>query len=140
MYNSRDLNITLKSKKYEYPNLLLILFSNNIFSYWIWSIFCSITNSKNISENFGYSGLLGLFFLTIYSYISNFFIAHNFTHNSILVLFGLILLVYELLKKNKKQKKEFTLFLLIFLILFISALIYKTHDDFSYYHFFIVFI
>ena len=67
---------------------------------------CSITNSKNISENFGYSGLLGLFFLTIYSYISNFFIAHNFTHNSILVLLGLILLVYELLKKNKKQKKR----------------------------------
>ncbi len=96
---------------------------------------CSITNSKNISENFGYSGLLGLFFLTIYSYISNFFIAHNLTHNSILVLLGLILLVYELLKKNKKQKKEFTLLLSVFLILFISALIYKTHDDFSYYHF-----
>ena len=50
---------------------------------------CSITNSKNISENFGYSGLLGLFFLTIYSYISNFFIAHNLTHNSILVLYRL---------------------------------------------------
>ena len=80
---------------------------------------------KIYQKIFGYSGLLGLFFLTIYSYISNFFIAHNFTHNSILVLFGLILLVYELLKKNKKQKKNLLYFLLIFLILFISALIYK---------------
>ena len=62
---------------------------------------------QKFAENFGYSGLLGLFFLTIYSYISNFFIAHNFTHNSIYsFIFGLILLVQNCIKKIKNKKNN----------------------------------
>ena len=38
---------------------------------------------KNFGEELGFTGLLGIFVLIIYSYISHFFIAHNIFHNSI---------------------------------------------------------
>ena len=118
----------------------------NIFSYFFFyfiSIFAvvgygfffsQITNQEKISSNFGYSGLMGVFFLTIYSYISNFFIAHGLIHNSILIVLGIFLyLIFSF--KNLHKIKENYIGILIFLILFISVLIFKTHDDFPYYHF-----
>ena len=96
--------------------------------------FSYVTNVSSISKNFGYAGLLGLFFLTIYSYISNFFFAHGLIHNSILIWLGIFFYLY-FVRKNTYKKKEILFIILIFLILFISILIFKTHDDFSYYHF-----
>ena len=45
---------------------------------------------------------------------------------------GLLSFIYFFEKKNKD---EYILFYLFFLILFISFIIFKSHDDFSYYHF-----
>ena len=56
--------------------------------------FSYITNTKDISKSFGYSGLLGLFFLTIYSYLSNLIIAHGLIHNSIILLLGILSYLY----------------------------------------------
>ena len=96
--------------------------------------FSYITNTKDISKSFGYSGLLGLFFLTIYSYLSNLIIAHGLVHNSIILLLGILSYLYFLRKKIFK-KKEILFIILIFIIFYFSFLIYKTHDDFPYYHF-----
>tara|TARA_B110000196_G_C21138102_1_gene662308 strand:+ start:178 stop:1863 length:1686 start_codon:yes stop_codon:yes gene_type:complete len=117
-------------------------FYNYIFFYFIilFSVigyglfFAKITQRTNIQKNFGYAGLLGLFFLTIYSYISHFIIAHSLLHNSILVILGIFFFIFYIFR-DPNNKKEIYFTLCIFLILFISALIFKTHDDFPYYHF-----
>ncbi len=118
----------------------------NIYNYFIFYVliifsvvgyglfFSHITNANIIFKNFGYSGLLGLFFLTIYSYISNLILAHSLLHNSILILLGILSYLY-FIRKIIYKKKEALFISLIFLILFLSILIFKTHDDFPYYHF-----
>ena len=49
-----------------------------------------ISVKKNFGNDLGFTGLLGIFFLILYSYISNYFIAHTIIHNSILLLIRLI--------------------------------------------------
>ena len=93
-------------------------------------------NDKNFLD-FGHVGLLGIFFLIAYSYLSHIFIPHSKIHNLILILIGLISFFYHF-KKNFRipnlRKNLFFLFL-VFLILFISLILKKNHDDFPYYHF-----
>ena len=83
---------------------------------------------KNL--NYGYQGLIGIFFLIIYSYISSYFYAHSLFHNTVLVLIGFLL--YLSFNLNYQQ---FYYSFTVFAILFISIIIFKTHDDFPYYHF-----
>ena len=82
----------------------------------------------------GFSALIGIFFLTIYSYFSNIFYEHNIRHNSIVLILGLSLFYFNYLKKSLLTK-NIKIFIGIFLLLFISFLIFKSHDDFPYYHF-----
>ena len=79
-------------------------------------IFTKILLKKNIND--GYHGLFGLFFLIIYSYISNIFYAHSMIHNLILLVPGFFL--YFFIERNQKS---FFFNLLIFSILFISLII-----------------
>ena len=95
------------------------------------SLFFSFNDKLKISSNYGYAGLVGLILLCIYSYFSSFFIKHSETHNLIIVAIGLISFLYFNLKRNDQNKILF-LFLLIY---FVGFLIFKTHDDFPYYHF-----
>ena len=44
--------------------------------------------------NFGYVGLFGIYILTVYSYFSNFFVAHSEFHNLVIHFIGLILFIY----------------------------------------------
>ena len=88
---------------------------------------------KEKDLNLGYHGLSGVFFLIIYSYISHYFIAHDQIHNSIILIFGNVL--FFSLIKNSYKKKNYVVFFINFLILFFALLLFKTHDDFPYYHF-----
>ena len=89
-------------------------------------------NLKKTHYNKGYLGLFGVFFLIFYSYFSHFFIPHNYGNNLVILTLGLLSFIYFF---EKKKKSEYILFYLFFLILFISFVIFKSHDDFSYYHF-----
>ena len=92
-------------------------------------------NKSNSIRNLGYIGLSGVFFLIIYSYLSSLFIGHGLIHNSILLGFGFFIF---LIKKNFLKNllsKDYSLLFLIFAVLIFGLFIFKTHDDFSYYHF-----
>ena len=87
-----------------------------------------------LESNFGYTGLRGIFLLIFYSFLSHFFFAHGYIHNVILTLLGVIFFTFYILKTTKK--KEYPSILLAnFFILFIGIIIFKTHDDFPFYHF-----
>ena len=78
-------------------------------------------------------GLLGIFVLLLISYVSHIFVAHDYIHNSIILIIGILSFVYFFLKEKKGGSLiKINLF---FLLLFISFIIFKSHDDFSYYHF-----
>ena len=80
--------------------------------------------------NYGYYGLFGLFFLIIYSYISNFFYQHGLVHNILILIVGLFFFIFF-----KKSRNKIIYCIIIFSLLFVSIIIFKTHDDFPYYHF-----
>ena len=88
-------------------------------------------------QNFdlGFVGLSGIFTLILISFITNYFFSHNYLHNSLILLFGIISFFYFSLKNFKKYWIELKILFLIFSILFIGLLLYKNHDDFFYYHF-----
>jgi len=92
-------------------------------------------NNKKIGYNLGYVGLFGIFILILYSYLSNLFLSHSKIHNIFIIFIGFLFFSFFLLKNFKAMKKEIYNFIIIFSIMFISLLLFKTHDDFSYYHF-----
>ena len=96
------------------------------------SFFCKILSGNN-NINFGFKGLYGLFFLIVYSSLSHYFFAHSILHNSLILIFGLFLFIF--IFKDRLDDFYGKTLLLIFLILFVALLIFKTHDDFPYYHF-----
>lgn len=85
------------------------------------------------TNNVGIIGLNGIFLLILISYLSTFFIPHNYSFNLIVLFFGLLFLLIFYLKN--KTEFNFLLYALIFSILFIFILTGKNHDDFGYYHF-----
>ena len=88
---------------------------------------------KISSDEIGFIGLLGIFFLILYSYITHFFISHGYLHNMILTLVGLISLFF--FKSQIFNKKNLIYLFFVFSIIFLAFIIFKTHDDFRYYHF-----
>ena len=86
-----------------------------------------------IEIDYGLCGLIGIFILTLYSYLSHFFIAHGLLHNTIIIIIGVIL--FTLFFRQKYEKDNFKIVSLIFFLLLISLFCFKTHDDFPYYHF-----
>ena len=72
------------------------------------------------------------FFLIIYSYISHYFYPHAYTHNLILLILGLIFFFY-FFKFNFSSNLLITI--IVFSIILVGLIIFKTHDDFPYYHF-----
>tara|TARA_B100000963_G_C22613331_1_gene665998 strand:- start:189 stop:1883 length:1695 start_codon:yes stop_codon:yes gene_type:complete len=117
---------------------LIILFSfysvSIISTFGYGSYLQKIINIPSNKRCLGYSLLIGFFFLTIYSYFSNFLYEHNIYHNLIILILGLYLF-YLINPKKLFQKKNFKILVFLFLLLFISFLIFKSHDDFPYYHF-----
>jgi hypothetical protein len=79
-----------------------------------------------------FTGFYGLFLLTFISLITSLFLAHNFTHNILLHLIGVLSFIFLTVKNKKNYLK---IIFLISLFTLSALLISKTHDDFSYYHF-----
>ena len=90
---------------------------------------------KSLNLEFEYSFLGGLFFLVSLSYATHFFVSHNYFHNLIIFITGLIFFSIFYLKKKEIFRRYSKIVFLIFGILFIAFLTAKTHDDFPYYHF-----
>jgi hypothetical protein len=90
--------------------------------------------SKNYFEdiNLGEIGILGILFTIVFSIFSNFFLAHGYIHNLLFILLGIIFFFYY---SKKVSKNSIKVFLIVFLLIFISFPTFKSHDDFSYYHF-----
>ena len=109
-----------------YFGYLIILFSIIGFGY---------LSSKllSIRLSLGELGFSGILLMTIFSYITNLFVSHGSIHNTIFLAPGLF--SFFLLLKKKLFRKKIKLILLISSVLFIGILMYKTHDDFFYYHF-----
>ena len=116
----------------EFFLLLFFYFSITIAVIGYGLLFSKIFSVEN-SLNIGLYGLYGLFFLIIYSYLSHVFIAHGKVHNLIILIIGVIF--FLLYFHTKINKKELFITFVNFSILFIGLLIFKTHDDFPYYHF-----
>ena len=88
----------------------------------------------NISlEEIGFVGLVGIFFLILYSYFTHFFISHDYIHNIVFIIIGLVS-IYHFRSKILIKKNLIFLFS-IFSFIFLAFIIFKTHDDFGYYHF-----
>ena len=64
-------------------------------------LFSSLILKKNTDSNIGYSGIFGLFFVSIYSYISSNFYAHSLIHNLFFNFLGLFLFIFFFLKIKK---------------------------------------
>ena len=84
--------------------------------------------------NYGYQGIIGFFILCLISIITSYFIAHNFTHNSIVHIIGVTIFFFNFINKRNEKLKELALLSLIISALLIGLYIFKNHDDFPYYH------
>ena len=91
------------------------------------------TKTNVSTDDIGFVGLVGIFFLILYSYLTHFFIEHDYLHNIIFIIIGLVSVYY--FKFKILTKKNLIFLFLIFLIIFVAFIIFKTHDDFGYYHF-----
>ena len=61
-----------------------------------------------VNFNIGYLGLLGIFLLILYSYLSNLFIPHSKIHNTVIIIFGLVIFFINFFSiKFKKNKLNF---------------------------------
>ena len=83
----------------------------------------------------GYTGLLGIFILTLFVYIVNFITPITALLNLIIHFFGIIFFLFFFKKKLIKNKAQLKLFILILIISLFFIFTAKTHDDFEYYHF-----
>jgi hypothetical protein len=108
----------------------ILLFIHSTIGYGF--LFSRIVNEKLIQNNLGYMGLVGFFFISLVSIFTSFFVAHDYLHNSILHILGLMSFVYFFNRYKKINELKF-LWVLIF-ILWIGLYLYKNHDDFPYYH------
>tara|TARA_X000000950_G_scaffold287362_1_gene399355 strand:- start:468 stop:2150 length:1683 start_codon:yes stop_codon:yes gene_type:complete len=92
-----------------------------------------LTKTKVSTDEIGFVGLVGIFFLILYSYITHFFVSHGYLHNIIFIIIGLLSIYY--FRSKILLKKNFIFLFSIFSVIFLAFVIFKTHDDFGYYHF-----
>ena len=90
---------------------------------------------KKIKLEYEFNLLSVILFWIVISFFSHFFFSHNYIHNAIIIIIGNLLFFYAIISKNKLFKYYSKYIALIFIILFLGLLIFKTHDDFPYYHF-----
>ncbi len=109
--------------------LLTLLFGFSYIGYG--KFFNNLIFKGATNVNYGQLGLLGIFFLILISYFTSFFIAHNSTHNIVILITGIFLFFFE---KTKTDFLNLKLLTLITIFTFLFFIISKNHDDFPYYH------
>ena len=80
--------------------------------------FSSVVFKKHKNFNIGYNGIFGLFFSSIYSYISSNFFAHSLLHNSFFNFIGIFLFIYYFFT-DKKKKKLLSFYISFFNIIYL---------------------
>ncbi len=98
-------------------------------------LICNSINKTFLTKNIGYVGLIGIFFFTIYSYFSSLFVSHSFYHNIIFLSIGFFIFIIKFNFFKSLHKNSLQYLIVVFGILLIGLFIFKTHDDFLYYHF-----
>lgn len=96
-------------------------------------LFALLIQIEKDKLSLGIVGLLGFCFLTFFSYLTNFFFAHNYLHNITLHVTGIIFFIYSF-AINKLQRKYFFALLGISILFLLGLFLSKNHDDFPYYH------
>ena len=76
------------------PNFLILIFYYfviliSVLGYGFF--FLKVFEKKLVSNNFGYVGLFGIYVILVYSYLSNFILAHSQFHNILILIIGTIL-------------------------------------------------
>ena len=66
----------------------------------------NFSKKKYILHDLGYIGLVGILFLIIISYISHFFVSHNYIFNCLILIIGLFLFILQILKNKKFLEKK----------------------------------
>ena len=116
--------------KYFLLYFYLIIIISSILGYGF--LLAKFLNKNLLKYNLGYIGILGLLALVLISYLTIFFVKHNYIHNIIIHSIGLISFIF-FIRKLKLNKNYIFLIILVFFSS-LSLLILKNHDDFSYYH------
>jgi len=88
-------------------------------------------NSKYLSLPL--KGFFGIFFLYLISSFTHLILPHNYIHNSIIIIIG-ILFFFKLINKTINHKENLKHIIFFFACLFIGFVISKTNEDFPYYH------
>ncbi len=110
--------------------LIIFLLSNIGYGY----LFAALIDKDLKSLNYGYLGIIGFFFVIFISILSSIVSPHNYIHNSILHLIGLLAFFVNFFIKKNKNMIELKRLALIFLVFGSGIYLYKNHDDFGYYH------
>ena len=110
--------------------LLIFLISTIGFGY----LFATFFFKDFQTLNFGYQGIIGFFTICLISVFTSFFFPHNFVHNTLLHLVGLVLFFWNFFQNKKDNILQIKRLIFIFLVLAIGVYVFKNHDDFPYYH------
>ena len=100
----------------------LILITSIIGYGLFFSAFCTSYNKINVDNvSIGYVGLYGIFVLILISYLTNLVLPHNYGHNLVIFLIGIIFFLYFFFKFKKKiiNDKNYFLFFLLIKIFFL---------------------
>ena len=85
-------------------------------------------------NDFAIYGILGVICLTFISYLTNIFFPHNFIHNIIIHLVGILIFFYSRVSNNFLYNKVNYIIIFFIVSFFFLHLMSKTHDDFGWYH------
>jgi len=94
-----------------YLLLISVIGYGLIFKILIFGSFKDMTDQKSI-----YIGFYGLFFITFVSVITSLVICHNFIHNCLLHLFGILFFIFLKFENKKEYFKK--IFLISFFVIF----------------------
>ena len=93
-----------------YTNFLFLLIGSFVISLSIIGygyFFQKIILKNKLNLNIGYLGLFGIFFLILYSYLSNLFIEHSKIHNFVLIFTGCLIFVINKFNNFRKNDLQF---------------------------------